>query len=76
MVVPLPAGGIADLMARTIAQALSDELGQPFVVENRAAAGGNPAAAAVARALPDGATLLFASQAQAVFNKFMFKGLS
>ena len=76
MLVPLPAGGIADLMARALAQALSDELGHPFVIENRAGAGGNPAAAAVARAAPDGATLLFASQAHAVFNKFMFKGLS
>jgi tripartite-type tricarboxylate transporter receptor subunit TctC len=76
MLVPLPAGGIADLMAREIAQAMSDELGHPFVVENRAGAGGNPAAAAVARSAPDGAMLLFASQAHAVFNKFMFKNLS
>jgi tripartite-type tricarboxylate transporter receptor subunit TctC len=76
MLVPLPAGGIADLMAREIAQALSEELGHPFVIENRPGAGGNPAATAVAKAAPDGATLLFASQAHAVFNKFMFKGLS
>ena len=76
MLVPLPAGGIADLMAREVAQAMSDELGHPFVVENRAGAGGNPAAAAVARSAPDGAMLLFASQAHAVFNKFMFKNLS
>ena len=76
MLVPLPAGGIADLMAREIAQALSAELGHPFVIENRPGAGGNPAAAAVAKAAPDGATLLFASQAHAVFNKFMFNSLS
>ena len=50
MMVPLPAGGIADLLARGVAQALSDELGQPFVVENRAGASGNLAAAAVAKA--------------------------
>jgi tripartite-type tricarboxylate transporter receptor subunit TctC len=75
MVVPFPAGGTADMFAREIAQALSAELGQPFVVENRAGGGGNPAAAAVARAAPDGSTLLFASQAQAALNKFMYKSL-
>jgi tripartite-type tricarboxylate transporter receptor subunit TctC len=76
MMVPLPAGGTADLMAREVAQALSEEYGQPFVVENRPGASGNLAAAAVARAAPDGATFLFASQAQAAFNKLMFKSLS
>jgi tripartite-type tricarboxylate transporter receptor subunit TctC len=75
MMVPFPAGGTADLFAREIAQALSDQLGQPFVVENRAGGGGNPAATAVARVAPDGSTLLFASQAQAALNKFMYKSL-
>ena len=75
MMVPFPAGGTADLLARETAQALSEELGQQFVVENRAGAGGNLAAAAVAKAAPDGTSLLFASQAQAAFNKFMFKSL-
>jgi tripartite-type tricarboxylate transporter receptor subunit TctC len=76
IVVPFPAGGTADLFAREIAQALSDELGQTFVVENRAGGGGNPAAAAVARMAPDGSTLLFASQAQAALNKFLYKRLA
>jgi tripartite-type tricarboxylate transporter receptor subunit TctC len=76
IVVPFPAGGTADLFAREIAQALSHELGQPFVVENRAGGGGNPAAAAVARMAPDGSTLLFASQAQAALNKFLYKRLT
>ena len=75
MMVPFPAGGTADLLARGIAQALSDALGQPFVVENRAGASGNLAAGAVAKAAPDGSSLLFASQAQAAFNQFMFKSL-
>jgi tripartite-type tricarboxylate transporter receptor subunit TctC len=75
MVVPFPAGGTADLFAREIAQALSDGLGQPFVVENRAGGGGNPAAAAIARVAPNGLTLLFASQAQAALNKFMYRSL-
>lgn len=76
MLVPLPAGGIADLMARGCAQALSDELGQPFVVENHPGASGNLAAAAVVKAPPDGSVLLFATQAQAAFNKMMFASLS
>src|SRR5262245_16084084 len=76
VVVPFPAGGTADLFAREIAQALSDELGQPFVVENRAGGGGNPAAAAVARMAPDGSTLLFASHAQAARNKVLYKRLA
>lgn len=75
MLVPLPAGGIADLMARGCAQALSDELGQPFVVENHPGASGNLAAAAVVKAPADGSVLLFASQAQAAFNKLMFASL-
>src|SRR5262249_54919286 len=76
VMVPFPAGGTADVLARGIAQALSDELHQPFVVENRAGASGNLAAAAVAKAPPDGNNLLFASQAQAAFNKLMFASLS
>jgi tripartite-type tricarboxylate transporter receptor subunit TctC len=75
MMVPFPAGGTADLLARGTAQALSDAFGQPFVVENRAGASGNLAAGAVARSAPDGSSLLFASQAQAALNKFLFKSL-
>ena len=75
LMVPFPAGGTADLLARGTAQALSDAFGQPFVVENGAGASGNLAAGAVARAAPDGSSLLFASQAQAAFNRFMFKSL-
>jgi tripartite-type tricarboxylate transporter receptor subunit TctC len=76
IMMPQPAGGIADLLARGTAQALSDELGQPFVVENRPGASGNLAAAAVAKAAPDGGSLLFATQAQIAFNKLMFANLS
>src|SRR5471032_408726 len=75
IMMPQPAGGIADLLARGTAQALSDELGQPFIVENRPGASGNLAAAAVAKAPPDGNMFLFATQAQVAFNKLMFANL-
>jgi tripartite-type tricarboxylate transporter receptor subunit TctC len=75
IIVPFPAGGTADLLTRGVAQALSDELGQQFVVDNRPGAGGTTGAAAVARAAPDGYTLLFASGSLAALNKFMFKNL-
>ncbi len=58
MVVPFPPGGQADLAARPIAEALRRSLGQTFVVENRGGAGGKTGNAAVARAAPDGYTLL------------------
>jgi tripartite-type tricarboxylate transporter receptor subunit TctC len=56
--VGFPAGGVADLFARLAGQILSDQLGQPVIIENRAGAGGNLAAEAVVRAPPDGYTLL------------------
>ena len=58
IVVPYPPGGLIDLVARIIQQRMSIELGQPVVVENRSGAGGNVGAEAVARAAPDGYTLL------------------
>jgi tripartite-type tricarboxylate transporter receptor subunit TctC len=58
IVVTYPAGGTSDLIARISAQILTDKLGKPFVVENRAGAGGNIGTDAVAKAAPDGYTLL------------------
>ena len=60
------AGGPVDIVARIMAQWLSDHLGQQFVVENRAGSGGNIAAAAAINAAPDGYTLLFVSPTNAI----------
>lgn len=59
MVVPFPAGGIVDSVARKIGEKLSARYGQPVVVENRAGAGGSIGTAVVAQAAPDGHTILF-----------------
>ena len=60
-VVPYAAGGIADLLARTVAQHLDKELGQSIVIENQGGAGGHLAASAVARGAADGYTLVLAT---------------
>jgi tripartite-type tricarboxylate transporter receptor subunit TctC len=66
------AGGAPDIVARLIGQSLSEQLGQSFVVENRSGASSNIATEAVARASPDGYTLLLITTANAV-NTAMFK---
>ncbi|HEY8579465.1 MAG TPA: tripartite tricarboxylate transporter substrate binding protein [Beijerinckiaceae bacterium] len=66
IVVPFPAGGNTDTMARLAAEYLGQKLGQAFIVENRPAGGGIVASAQVARAPADGYTLFFASAGQLV----------
>jgi tripartite-type tricarboxylate transporter receptor subunit TctC len=60
MIVPFPPGGLADLVARPVAEAMSRELGQPVVIENKAGAGGGIGMGIAAKAKPDGYTVLMA----------------
>jgi tripartite-type tricarboxylate transporter receptor subunit TctC len=75
IVVPFPAGGPADLVSRIIGQKMSEDLGQPVVVDNRP--GGNTiiGAQVVARAAPDGYTLMMAIDSTLVMNQFLYKSL-
>lgn len=75
LVVALGAGGSMDVIARSYGQKLSERFGQPFVVLNRGAAAGNLAAEMVARAQPDGRTLLVASSGVYAINGTFFKTL-
>jgi tripartite-type tricarboxylate transporter receptor subunit TctC len=73
---PFPPGGSVDTMARILAQKLSDNLGQQFIVENRAGAGGNTGAEGVAKSEPDGYTLLFTAPGPLAINQNLYsKGL-
>ena len=71
--VPFPAGGSADILARLIAQGLSDKFGQQFVVENRAGAAGNLGTDVVAKAAPDGYTLGLSTSGPLANNKLLYK---
>lgn len=75
IVVPFPAGGGADVVIRVLQPKLSEHLGQPVIVENRAGAGGNVGTEAVARSPADGYTLLVATASQAI-NTTLSKNLS
>lgn len=66
LIVGVPPGGGADMVARLLAEALHKELGQAIIVENRPGAGGNIAASEVARSQPDGYTLLLANSSHAI----------
>jgi tripartite-type tricarboxylate transporter receptor subunit TctC len=61
LIAPFPAGGVTDIVARTVASRLATELGESVVVEKRAGASGVPGTVVAARAAPDGHTLLLGS---------------
>jgi tripartite-type tricarboxylate transporter receptor subunit TctC len=75
IVVPYPAGGSNDIIARIVAQKLSERSGQNFLVENRGGAGGNVGAEAVAASEPDGYTLLLTAPPPLTINAALYKNL-
>jgi tripartite-type tricarboxylate transporter receptor subunit TctC len=75
IVVPAAPGGPSDILARVLGEKLRERFNQPFIVENRGGAGGNLGAAAVARAAPDGHTLLLTVDAPIVVNPAIYDKL-
>mgnify|MGYP001609815184 CR=1 FL=1 len=75
VIIPYPPGSTPDIVGRTLSTKLQEALGQPFVVENRAGAGGNIGADSVAKSAPDGHTLLVAVNGPVAVNKFLYKNL-
>src|SRR5471030_913592 len=74
IVVPFAPGGVADITARVLAQRLTETMGHQVIVDNRPSAGGIVASEAVAKASPDGYTLLFMTNGNAV-SASLFKSL-
>jgi tripartite-type tricarboxylate transporter receptor subunit TctC len=75
MVVPFPAGGSIDIVARLVGQELAKTLGQSVVVDNRSGAGGSIGTDAVAKAAPDGYTLLMGSASSLAANRALYSKL-
>src|SRR5688572_27502729 len=76
LIVPYPAGGPADTLARVYGERLGERLGQNVVVENRAGASGNIGMAAAARMPADGYTLVLAPTSNLTVNQSLYKNLS
>lgn len=76
VVVPWPPGGPSDIAARPLGKGLNENLGKPFVIDNRAGGGGNIGTAAVVRSKPDGQTLLVTSSAPIVINPSLYKNMT
>ena len=75
VIVTFPPGSTPDIVGRALATRLQESLGQPFVVENRGGAGGNIGADAVAKAAPDGYTLLVSTNGVFAINKALYKSM-
>src|SRR5437899_6311716 len=75
ILVTIPPGGAPDIVARVVGEKLSQRLGQPVVVDNKPAANGNTAAAEVARAAPDGHTLLLAADSLITINPHVYSSM-
>jgi len=75
VVVTFPPGSTPDIVGRALAGRLQEAMGQPFVVENRSGAGGNVGADAVAKAAPDGYTLLVSTNGVFAINKALYKAM-
>lgn len=75
VIVPFPPGGANDIVARLLLPRLTEQMGQPFVLENRVGAGGTIGTAAVAQSRPDGYTLLVNSVASHVSNPHLYRKL-
>jgi tripartite-type tricarboxylate transporter receptor subunit TctC len=76
IIVPFPAGGSVDMVARVLGKKLSEALGQPFVIDNRAGASGNIGADAAAKSIPDGYTLFVTSSGVLAANVHLYNKLS
>ena len=75
IIVPWPPGGPSDIAARPMAKGLQDELGKPFIIDNRGGAGGNIGSDLVAKSTPDGYTLLITSSAPVAINPSIYKSM-
>lgn len=75
LIVPFPPGGSNDIIARFLAEAIRDRHGQPFLIENRSGAGGNIGADLVAKAVPDGHTLLISAPPAFAINEHLYQSM-
>jgi tripartite-type tricarboxylate transporter receptor subunit TctC len=75
IIAPFPAGGLVDVLARAVGDELSKTIGQTIIVENKPGAGGNLGADLVAKAAPDGHTLLMTSPGIQSINQFLYKSM-